>query len=85
MSFVALADEKGAFFWKAFGMMNQGRLFAVTGKASDAVPMITSGFKLRSSNREKKICGLIPCHKLYESARSSQAPHLPAGCCRALA
>jgi hypothetical protein len=52
---VALADEKGAFFWKAFGMMNQGRLFAVTGKASDAVPMITSGFKLRSSNREKNL------------------------------
>ena len=40
---VALADEKGAFFWKAFGMMNQGWLFALIGKASDAVPMITSG------------------------------------------
>jgi class 3 adenylate cyclase/tetratricopeptide (TPR) repeat protein len=40
---VALADEKGALIWKAFGMMNQGRLFALTGKASNAFQMITSG------------------------------------------
>ena len=40
---VALADEKGSLFWKAFGMMNQGCLFALTAKASDAVQMITSG------------------------------------------
>ena len=30
-------------FWKAHGMMNQGCLLALTGKASDAVQMITSG------------------------------------------
>jgi class 3 adenylate cyclase/predicted ATPase len=40
---VALADEKGAPIWKAFGMLNQGLLFAVTGKAADAVEKITSG------------------------------------------
>ena len=40
---VALADEKGALFWKALGMMNQGCVLALTGKASDAVQMITSG------------------------------------------
>ena len=40
---VALADEKGALLWKAFGMMNQGCVLALTGKASDAVQMITSG------------------------------------------
>ena len=40
---VALADEKGAVFWKAAGMMNQGCVLALTGKASDAVHMITSG------------------------------------------
>jgi predicted ATPase len=40
---LALADEKSAAFWKAFGMMNQGCLFALTGKASDAVHVITSG------------------------------------------
>ncbi len=47
---VALADEKGSSFWKAHGMSMQGCLFALTGKASDAVQMITSGIAaLRST------------------------------------
>jgi predicted ATPase len=41
--FIALADEKGSSFWKAHGIVLQGWLFALTGKASDAVRMITSG------------------------------------------
>jgi predicted ATPase len=40
---VALADEKGAVFWKASGLMWQGCASALTGKASNAVQMITSG------------------------------------------
>jgi predicted ATPase len=40
---VALADEKGSTFWKAFAMLRQGHLVALTGKASDAVRVITSG------------------------------------------
>jgi predicted ATPase len=40
---VALADEKGSAFWKAFGMLRQGYLVALTGKASDAVRVLTSG------------------------------------------
>jgi predicted ATPase len=40
---VPLADEKGTLFWKAFGMMNQGCVLALTGKASDAVHLITAG------------------------------------------
>ena len=40
---VTFADEKGALFWKALGMAVQGCLFALTGKASDAVHLITSG------------------------------------------
>ena len=39
---VALADEKAALLWKAFGMSMQGCLRALTVKASDAVHMITS-------------------------------------------
>jgi hypothetical protein len=39
---VALADEKSAAFWKAFGMLVQGWLFALTGKASDTVRRITA-------------------------------------------
>ena len=49
---VRLADEKGSAFWKARGMLNQGSVLALTGKASDAVQIITSGitaFKLTGS------------------------------------
>jgi class 3 adenylate cyclase/predicted ATPase len=40
---VTLADEKGAFFWKAIGMAQRGCVMALTGKASDAVHVLTSG------------------------------------------
>jgi class 3 adenylate cyclase/tetratricopeptide (TPR) repeat protein len=40
---VALADERGALFWKAQGMRRQGQLLALTRKASDAVQLITAG------------------------------------------
>ena len=40
---VALADEKSSLFWKALGMMHEGVLMILAGKASDAVQMITSG------------------------------------------
>jgi predicted ATPase len=43
----ALADEKGALLWKAAGMITKGHLLALTGKASDAVKMITSGLTAR--------------------------------------
>ena len=39
---VALADEKGALFWKAFGMMYQGCALALTCEASDAVKTFSS-------------------------------------------
>jgi tetratricopeptide (TPR) repeat protein len=38
----ALADEKGALFWKASAMVKRGWLFALTGKAADAVHMLTA-------------------------------------------
>jgi predicted ATPase len=40
---LTLADEKGSLFWKALGTVLQGCVFGLTGKASDAVQMITSG------------------------------------------
>ena len=47
---VALADQKGALFWKAFGMLHQGRLLALTDQASDAVHMLGSAIAaLRST------------------------------------
>jgi predicted ATPase len=47
---IALADEKGAPFWKASGTVHQGWLFSLTGKALDAVRAIISGItSLRST------------------------------------
>ncbi len=40
---VALADKKGAPFWKATAIVFKGCVLALTGKAADAVQMITSG------------------------------------------
>jgi predicted ATPase len=41
--FGALKDQTGSMFWGAWGMMQRGCLFALTGKASEAVQTITSG------------------------------------------
>jgi predicted ATPase len=40
---VALADEKSALYWKAYGMIHQGCVLARTGNASNAVQMLASG------------------------------------------
>src|SRR6516162_2290454 len=40
----ALAEEKGALFWNVHGTVQQGCLFSLTGKDSDAIKMLTSGF-----------------------------------------
>jgi len=47
---IAVADERGIVLWRGFGMMNQGQVFSLTGRASDAVQMITSAMtRLRST------------------------------------
>jgi len=40
---IPLADEKGAKLWKALGVLNQGCVLVLTGKASDAVLKLASG------------------------------------------
>jgi predicted ATPase len=40
---IRLADEKGAALWKALGTMQKASVLALSGKASDAIQMITSG------------------------------------------
>jgi predicted ATPase len=40
---IALADKKGTLFWKTQGIAFRGCVLVLTGKASDAVQMITSG------------------------------------------
>src|SRR5262249_28286440 len=46
---VELANEKSALYWKALGMSLQGWLLVLTGKAAEAVQMITSGIKAEQS------------------------------------
>jgi class 3 adenylate cyclase/predicted ATPase len=47
---VALADEKGSALWKAFGVLLQGTVLALTGKSSEAAQTITAGIgALRST------------------------------------
>jgi predicted ATPase len=48
---IALADERGAPYWKAIGTEVRGSLFALTGKASDAVRAIASGITSLRSTR----------------------------------
>jgi predicted ATPase len=46
---VTLADEKESPFWKPFGTLHHGCALAVTGKASDAVQIITSAIAANRS------------------------------------
>lgn len=39
---IALAEEKGAIFWKTQGLLNRANLLALTGNASSAVSMFAS-------------------------------------------
>src|SRR5208283_2666945 len=59
---VALVHEKGAFFWKAHGMLLQGCVLALTGKASDAVQMISSGI---TAFRATGTASLMPAYLSY--------------------
>jgi predicted ATPase len=57
---VALADERGSLPWKANGMTLQGWVFALTGKASNAVQMIDCGMTAARSTGSVKL--LLPWH-----------------------
>jgi predicted ATPase len=59
---ILLADEKGGLYWKPLGMMNQGWLLALTGKASNAVELITAGI---TAYRSTGSTNLIPLRLSY--------------------
>ena len=46
---VALADEKAALSWSGLVRLNQGSVLVLTGRASDAVEVITSGIATHRS------------------------------------
>ena len=50
---IALAEEKGALFWKAVGMGTQGLLFSLTGRTSEAVRTLTGAVSAYRSTGAK--------------------------------
>jgi class 3 adenylate cyclase/tetratricopeptide (TPR) repeat protein len=46
---IALAADKGALFWKAWAMLNQGCVSVLTGRSSDAIEIISSGISIYRS------------------------------------
>jgi hypothetical protein len=54
-----LADEKDTAFWRARGLLLRGWLFGLTGKATEAVQMITSGL---SAYRSTGATILVPLY-----------------------
>ena len=57
---VALSDEKGSLFWKALGMRAQGGVLAFTGRASDAVRIITADITTwHSTGASLGVCGAL--------------------------
>jgi predicted ATPase len=62
----ALADEKGASAWKAFGTMHRGSVLAMTGAGTGAVRMLTSGIAAWRSTGSTL---WIPCY-LYNLAHA---------------
>ena len=57
---LALADEKGATAWKAFGMMHRGSVLALTGAGTAAIGMLTSGIGAWRSTGSTL---WIPCYR----------------------
>ena len=73
----AVADEKSALFWKAYGMVHQGRLFALTRNASDAVDIRSPPELLHIGQRQQHFL----CRCLYriwlEPMRTSEISMTP--------
>jgi class 3 adenylate cyclase/predicted ATPase len=59
---VRLADEKGAALWKALGTMQSGCVLAQSGKASEAIEMITSGITMYRSTGSRLYLPIFLSH-----------------------
>jgi class 3 adenylate cyclase/predicted ATPase len=59
---VRLADEKGAALWKALGTMQKGCVLAQSGKASEALQMITSGITMYRSTGSRLYLPIFLSH-----------------------
>jgi predicted ATPase len=70
---ILLADEKGTVAWKGWGMMNQGCVFACTGKVGDAVQTIPSGI---AAWRSTGATLLVPCYLNNLAEVNAELGHL---------
>ena len=59
---IALADQKGALFWKIFGMRLRGQCLACTGRAAQAVKVLTATV---NAYRSTGSTALVPLDQLY--------------------
>jgi predicted ATPase len=59
---VRLADEKGAALWKGLGMMQNGCVLALSGKAAEAIQMITSGITTYQSTGSRVYLPIFLSH-----------------------
>ncbi len=69
---LSLADEKGAVLWKSGGMVIQGYVLALTGKAADAVRMITSGMGVQRSTGANVLVPLASSYLAWARAQLGQ-------------
>ena len=77
--FAALADEKDAVYWKAIAMAIRGQLYALSGKFSDALPLLTSGLK---AVRATGATFLVPFYLIFKAmAHSELGQFSNAWCC----
>jgi predicted ATPase len=59
---IALAEQKGTVFWNALGMLGQGSALALTGKGSEAAPVITAGL---TALQATGAATFVPWHLTY--------------------
>jgi predicted ATPase len=69
---ITLADEKGSLFWKDFGMVTRGCILALTGRASDAIQIISSGLDAFRSTGSTL---LAPLHLSYLARAYAELHH----------
>jgi class 3 adenylate cyclase/predicted ATPase len=70
---VSLADQKGASYWRANGILVRGWLFALTGKAPDAIQMLTSGI---TAYRSTGSTNWVPLHLSYLASAHAELDQL---------
>ena len=70
---VSLADKKGALYWKANGILVRGWVFALTGKAANAIQMLTSGI---IAYRSTGSTSWMPLHLSYLAKANAELGQL---------